>query len=95
MLNKDASATVERMSTIALQAHFDGKQIVLDEPYNLPANASLIVRLLPAAISSTSESDSEEAWLKATRTSDAFTFLDDPAEDLYTIADGHPFQDTV
>ena len=35
------------MPTVSLQAHFDGKQIQLDEPYNLPANRRLIVTVLP------------------------------------------------
>ena len=76
------------MPTVALQAHYDGQHIVLDEPYDLPANASLMVTLLPA----TSESASEEAWLAASAKSDAFAFLADPVEDIYTTADGEPFQ---
>ena len=79
------------MPTVALQAHYDGEHIVLDEPYNLPANASLIVTLLP----STSDTDSEDVWLRAAASSDAFAFLADPAEDIYTSADGEPFRDAV
>jgi hypothetical protein len=79
------------MPKIALQAHFDGKQIVLDEPYDLPANASLIVTVLP----SPGEGDSEEEWLRAASSSDAFQFLSDPSEDIYTAADGEPFGDAV
>ena len=79
------------MPTVALQAHYDGEHIVLDEPYDLPANASLIVTLLPPA----SEADSENAWLRAAACSDAFAFLAEPAEDIYTAADGEPFRDAV
>jgi hypothetical protein len=35
------------METIALRAHFDGKQILLDEPFPLQPNAKLIVTVLP------------------------------------------------
>jgi hypothetical protein len=77
------------MPTVALQAHFDGERIVLDEPYELPPNANLMVTLLPSA----SEADSEDAWLRAAASSDAFAFLADPAEDIYTTADGEPFRD--
>jgi hypothetical protein len=76
---------------VALQAHYDGKHIVLDEPYDLPPNASLMVTVLPPA----SDADSEEAWLRAASSSDAFAFLADPAEDIYTKADGEPFRDAV
>ena len=78
------------MRTVALQAHFDGKRIVLDEPYDLPMNANLIVTVLPNA------AEAEEAeWLKATSANEAFEFLSDPAEDIYTKADGEPSRDAV
>ncbi len=77
------------MPTIALQAHYDGQHIVLDEPYDLPANASLMVTVLPAA------DESEEVWLRAAAANEAFGFLADPAEDIYTAADGEPFRDAV
>ena len=57
------------MPTVALQAHYDGEKIVLDEPFQIPAHAALIVTVLPAA--SEPESDTEEAWLRATASSDA------------------------
>lgn len=31
------------MPAVVLKAHFDGKQIILDEPFELPANAPLMV----------------------------------------------------
>ena len=79
------------MPTVALQAHFDGHRIMLDEPYDLPANANLMVTVLP----SSSNTDSEEGWLRAASASDSFAFLADPAEDIYTAADGEPFRDAV
>ena len=81
------------MPTIALQAHFDGRQIVLDEPFDLPANASLMVTVLPAPAASTAETDSESAWLRAAAASEAFAFLADEGEDIYSLADGKPFTD--
>lgn len=79
------------MPTVALQAHFDGKRIVLDEPYDIPANATLLVTVLP----SPADDDSEEQWLKSASTNDAFGFLSDPSEDIYTPDDGEPFRDAV
>ena len=79
------------MPTVALQAHYDGEHIVLDEPYDLPPHASLMVTLLP----STADADSEDAWLRAAAASNAFAFLADPAEDIYTATDGEPFRDAV
>ena len=83
--------SVSNMPTVALHAHYNGEHIVLDDPYELPANASLMVTLLP----STPDVDSEDAWLRAAASSDAFAFLADPAEDIYTAADGEPFRDAV
>ena len=79
------------MPTVALQAHYDGQHIVLDEPCNLLANANLIVTVLP----SSPDADLEEAWLRAASASEAFGFLAETAEDVYTAADGEPFRDAV
>ncbi|MBI2925841.1 MAG: hypothetical protein HYY24_09080 [Verrucomicrobia bacterium] len=79
------------MPTLTLQAHYAGQRIVLDEPYDLPANFPLPVTLLPAA----ADSDSEAASLRAAASSDAFAFLADLAEDFYTLADGEPLRDAV
>ena len=79
------------MALPSLQAHFDGRQIVLDEPCHLPANTPVMVTPIPAP----AEGDSETAWLKAASSSEAFEFLKNPAEDVYTLADGEPFQNAV
>ena len=51
------------MPMIALPAHFDGKQICLDEPFDLKPNTKLIVTVLPDQ-----ESDDEyEQWLLLSR----------------------------
>jgi hypothetical protein len=81
------------MPTVALQAHFDGERIVLDEPFNLPPHAALIVTVLPGTADTVLES--EEAWLRSVASSDAFAYLADPAEDVYTAEDGEPFHDAV
>ena len=79
------------MPTVTLQAHYDGEHIVLDEPYELPPNASLMVTLVPAA----ADSESEETWLRAASSSEPFSFLHDSVEDIYTANDGEPFRDAV
>ncbi len=35
------------MPTVTLRAHYDGKQILLDEGYDLPVNVPLMVTVLP------------------------------------------------
>ncbi len=82
-----------RMPTVALQAHYDGERIILDEPFDIPAHAPLIVAVLPTAPEH--ESDAEEIWLRATACGGAFAFLADPAEDIYTVSDGEPFRDAI
>jgi hypothetical protein len=34
------------MQIVTLQAHFDGKQILLDEPYELAPNTKLVVSVI-------------------------------------------------
>lgn len=91
MSDADARDIVLVMQAISLHAHFDGRQIVLDEPYDLPANATLIVTVVPESTSGPTDGDSEREWLASAMGSDAFAFLADKAEDVYTIADGEPF----
>ena len=38
------------MAAVTLKAHFDGEQIRLDEPFELPKNCSLMVTVLPGEI---------------------------------------------
>jgi hypothetical protein len=44
------------MSTVSLKAHYDGKIILLDEPFDLPANTRLMVTVLPP-VTATSRED--------------------------------------
>jgi len=37
------------MPTVTLKAHYDGNRILLDEPFEIPANSPLIVTVLPVA----------------------------------------------
>lgn len=50
------------MSSAALPAHFDGKQIVLDEPYPLEPNTPLTV-----VVSSTEDDEERAAWASQPR----------------------------
>lgn len=35
------------MPTVSIKAHYDGTQVLLDEPVEIPANSPLIVTVLP------------------------------------------------
>lgn len=52
------------MNAVTLKAHFDGKQICLDEPYELAVNA----RLLVTVVEGDTEEDERAAWLAASQT---------------------------
>jgi hypothetical protein len=57
---------------VTLRAHFDGKQIVLDEPFELEPNTQLVVTVVPRA------SDQErEAWTRPALESLARAYGDD------------------
>jgi hypothetical protein len=43
------------MTPKTISAHFDGKQIVLDEPFELEPNMKIVVTILP-------EDDEREEW---------------------------------
>lgn len=65
-----------------------GRRIVLDEPLPEGGPSRVRVIILPAD----AEYD-EKLWMAAARSNPAFEFLSDPAEDIYTVADGKPFGD--
>lgn len=77
------------MDAKTLRAHFDGSQIVLDEPFELEPNAELLVTVLPKE---QSEEDAEhEAWVKLSlkRLQDAYG-EDEPEYSLDMIKEPNP-----
>lgn len=64
------------MDTVTLQAHFDGEQIRLDEPYKFEPNAKLLITVLPNG-QSTGE---REEWLYVSETGLAQAYGDNEPE---------------
>jgi hypothetical protein len=74
---------IEITGTIDVQ-----RQLILDKPLPVagPTRVRVII-LLPE------EADiDEKEWLRAAASNPAFDFLKEPEEDIYTLADGRPFQ---
>lgn len=65
------------MNSVVLPAHFDGQQIVLDEPYPLEPNASLTVVVL------TEDDQEREDWVRFGLQNLARAYGDDEPE--YTL----------
>ena len=62
------------MPSITLNAHFDGQQIMLDEPFEIPSNAKLLVTVLE-------NTDSEQFdWTTFSATALARGYSDDEPE---------------
>lgn len=87
----DEAKTMETtLSAIELSGTVnENHQIQLDEP--LPIEASKRVRVI--VLYSTDDDINEKEWLQTATTNSAFAFLNDPAEDIYTLADGKPLLD--
>ena len=63
------------METRTLRAHFDGNQILLDEPFELEPNTELLITILPKA------SDEErEDWTRLSLESLARAYGDEEPE---------------
>jgi hypothetical protein len=61
------------MKTVTLTAHFDGEHIQLDEPFELPSDARLLVTIVPAPLA-----DSErEDWYALSKAGVARAYSDD------------------
>lgn len=67
------------MHEVTLQAHFDGKQILLDEPYELEPETRLIITVLPE----NKISDEQEAWQHFSRQALENAYSEDEPE--YTL----------
>jgi len=65
------------MQAVTLSAHFDGKQILLDEPYTLAPNTKLIVTVLSEQ---SKVADEREAWLRLSRRGLEKTYGEDEVE---------------
>lgn len=61
----------------------------------LPLSSSKRVRVIVLYEADHEKSGDEVQWLKAAANSSAFDFLNDPAEDIYSLSDGKPFYDQV
>ncbi|NEX20285.1 hypothetical protein G3480_08150 [Thiorhodococcus mannitoliphagus] len=72
------------MPSITLNAHFDGQSIILDEPFQLPSNARLLVTVVSPSM------DAErEPWADLAGTGLAQAYGDDEPE--YSLTDvRHP-----
>jgi CelD/BcsL family acetyltransferase involved in cellulose biosynthesis len=68
------------MPNITLNAHFDGKSIVLDEPFELPGNA----RLLVTVVSTPMDADRAQ-WTDLAQSGLALAYGDNEPE--YSLAD--------
>lgn len=63
------------------------RQLLLDD--DLPADVSKKVRVIVMF----DEDIDEKKWLAAAQDNDAFEFLSDDAEDIYTLNDGKPIDE--
>lgn len=68
------------MPFVALRGHFDGKPILLDEEYDLPTNAQLVVTVLEPSATSV-----RDDWARLSATSLAAAYDEDEPE--YSAAD--------
>lgn len=74
------------METKTLRAHFDGSQILLDEPYELEPNVELIITVLPK-----SSQEERDDWTRLSLESLAQAYSDDePEYSLDLIKEANP-----
>ena len=67
------------------------RQLTLDE--DLPENTSKKVRVI--VLIDETEDISEKEWIETATKNEAFNFLEDEAEDIYTLKDGKPLQNEI
>lgn len=74
------------METLTLRAHFDGKQILLDDPFELEPNTELVVTIIHK-----SPNEEREDWARLSLESLARAYSDDePDYSLDLIKEANP-----
>ena len=84
-----------RLRAIETTGTIDEQQLLhLDGPLPIrgPSRVRVIV-LVPEEVKYDDHDIEEQAWLRAAARHAAPDILDDPEEDIYTLADGKPFRD--
>ena len=79
------------MSVIEINSKTDSKGL-LKFNYNLNKSNSR-VRILILLDDNKQNTDEEMLWMQSISSNPAFDFLNDPAEDIYSITDGEPIDD--
>ncbi|HWN94374.1 MAG TPA: hypothetical protein VNT99_05030 [Methylomirabilota bacterium] len=74
------------MNAVTLKAHFDGKQICLDEPFSLKPHMRLLVTVIPSA----TEEDERMAWLAASQANFARAYGENEPDYSNTIVRPQP-----
>lgn len=78
------------MKTTTLSAHFDGKQIVLDEPHEMKPNTRLLVTVLPSSKKESLETFRDEWYAMAEQSlADAYG-PDEPDYDMSMVKEPNP-----
>jgi len=74
------------MKAIETAGQIDEKgRLQIDTPLTVTNKRVKIIILLPE-----DDDIQDDVWLKAMSTNDAFSFLNEPEEDIYTLSDGKP-----
>jgi hypothetical protein len=75
------------MVTVTLHAHFDGQQIRLDEPFELEADAKLLITVLPKE----QNGDESDNWYDLSKAALANAYAEDePEYSLELIKEANP-----
>lgn len=77
----------------AIEAQFDGKVFVPEQPADLPLNPLFRLLLVPPASPPAPVGPDEAAWLRSAATSPALDRLKGATEDIHLPTDGKPFTD--
>ena len=72
---------------------------MIDEHHHLRLDTALTIsgpkRVRVIVLYSPIDEWDDDEWLRAAARNPAFDFLREPEEDIYTLADGHPFHDAI
>lgn len=68
-------------------------RLIAGKLYTVLGSLAQLQGLIPVEIDVEAGEIDESEWLRSAASNPAFDFLEDPEEDIYTLADGKPFND--
>lgn len=93
MDKQEAVKQIEKLAEKLKHSSDSEVRVIAGKLYTILGSLAQFQGLIPVDIDVEAGEIDESEWLRSAASNPAFDFLKDPEEDIYTLADGKPFND--